>query len=96
MALHEAALPPLRHGGDWRRLTDLVRGSLIFTTVADLTAGLEMITADPELLTLRTSDAKMRLRDSFDAKRLTSGYRDIQLSALVRTPVAVARGVQQH
>ena len=51
---------------------------------------------DPEVATLKTSNAKMRLRTDFDAKKRTSGYRDIQLSVQVRTPASFARGVEHH
>ena len=74
----------------------MARGSLVFSHVADLTKGLQLITSDPELATLRTSDAKMRLREGFDAARLTGGYRDIQLSLMIQTPVSSSRSLDQH
>lgn len=79
----------------WRMLTDLVRTSLEFRRITDMTACLDAIGEDPEIVVLRTSDAKMRLRESFDAEQ-TGGYRDIQLSVRLDSLEARERGVHQH
>ena len=84
------------YGGDWRRLGDLCRTSLVFETMAQLEACLRAIGADPELEVLHAGDAKMRLRPGFDAAAHSGGYRDIQLCVRLRTPEAHTRGVHEH
>ena len=79
------------YGGDWRSLSDLCRASLIFDTVTQLSACLEAIGKDQELLVVPAGDRKMRFRDSYAA-----GYRDVQLTVTLDTKETRARGVQQH
>ena len=54
------------------------------------------IGADAEVEVLYTGNAKMRLRENFDAAALSDGYRDIQLCVRLITPEARARGVHEH
>jgi hypothetical protein len=82
--------------GDWRRLGDLCRTSLVFDAIAPLEACLRAIGADAELQVLHVGDAKMRLREGFDAAALSGGYRDIQLCVRLNTEEARARGVHEH
>ena len=44
------------YGGDWRRLTDLCRASLVFETVPQAAACLDAIGKDSELLLVPTGD----------------------------------------
>ena len=53
---------------DIRRLTDLCRCALVFTTVTDLTACLRAIAADDTLIVIRMGHEKQRLREDFDAE----------------------------
>jgi hypothetical protein len=82
--------------GDWRRLGDLCRTSLVFDALAQLEACLRAIGADAELQVLHAGDAKMRLREGFDAAALSGGYRDIQLCVRLNSAEARARGVHEH
>jgi len=82
--------------GDWRRLGDLCRTSLVFEAIAPLEACLRAIGADAELEVVRAGDEKMRLREGFDAQRLSGGYRDIQLCVRLNCEEARARGVHEH
>ena len=84
------------YGGDWRRLTDLCRASLVFETVPQMAACLDAIGKDAELLMVPMGDGKMRLRDDFDAAVETGGYRDVQLSVMLNTEASQARGVHRH
>ena len=59
------------YGGDWRRLGDLCRTSLVFECIPQLEACLRAIGADGELELLVAGDEKMRLREGFDAAALT-------------------------
>jgi len=82
--------------GDWRRLGDLCRTSLVFDAIAPLEACLRAIGADAELQVLHAGAEKMRLREGFDAAALSGGYRDIQLCVRLDTAEARARGVHEH
>ena len=82
--------------GDWRRLGDLCRTSLVFSTIPQIEACLRAIGADAELQVLHVGDAKMRLREGFDAAALSGGYRDIQLCVRLDSAEARARGVHEH
>jgi hypothetical protein len=82
--------------GDWRRLGDLCRTSLVFSTIPQIEACLRAIGADAELQVLHAGNAKMRLREGFDAVTLSGGYRDIQLCVRLATAEARARGVHEH
>jgi hypothetical protein len=83
------------YGGDWRRLNDLCRAALVFQTVPQIAACLRTISEDEQLLLVAMGDSKMRLREDYDAA-LTGGYRDLQLTMLLNTKQARARGVHQH
>ena len=84
------------YGGDWRRLSDLCRASLLFRAPAQMAACLDALAADDQLLLLRTGPGKMRLREDFDASAHTGGYRDVQLSVALNTRETRARGVHNH
>ena len=59
-------------------------------------ACLRTIGADSELEVLKVSDDKMRLREGFDAAKLSGGYRDIQLCVRLNTESTRALGVHVH
>ena len=67
------------YGGEWRRLCDLVRASLVFDDVADIAKCLAAIFDDSELVVLKVGDDKMRLRADFDAKSI---HLDVSFSFL--------------
>ncbi len=79
------------YGGDWRRLCDLSRTSLIFDDAATLARGLRTIADDQRVQVLKADEAKQRLRETFDADRLSGGYRDVQLSVRLIGPEAERR-----
>ena len=81
--------------GDWRKLCDLIRTSLIFTGLPALTACMEDIASDPELRVLHTQNDKMRLSDTYDAKE-SGGYRDVQLSVMMDSEETRALGIDEH
>ena len=92
-------------GGDWRRLCDVVRCRLVFATVAGVEAVLRAIAADAELEVVVADgddddgdgdDAQMRLRESYDAAALSSGYRDVRLCCRLNSTEARRRGVHGH
>lgn len=89
------------YNGEWKRLCDLVRTSIICDTVLKLNQCLELLSKDPELIILRVSDDlrvindKMRLRVDYDGKK-SCGYRDIQLSVKLRTAEAKNLGLDDH
>jgi hypothetical protein len=84
------------YGGRWDLLNDLCRASLVFETVPQMAACLRAISKDAELRVVLSRDDKMRLRDDFDAQRLSGGYRDVQLTVLLNTDEARARKVDRH
>eukprot|EP00937_MAST-01D_sp_MAST-1D-sp2_P002363 g2363.t1 len=79
------------YGGDWRKLCDLVRCSLVFDSVADIEACLRDIGADGELEVLAAGNDKMRLREGH-----SGGYRDVQLCVRLNNAETRARDVQFH
>jgi len=82
------------YGSDWRKLTDLVRGSLEFRRLSDVNACLRALADDPQVKILKVNDSKMRLRNFPDDRAV--GYRDIQLSVLLETPESRARKTHKH
>lgn len=50
------------YGGNWRRLTDLVRTSLIFRSIGDMRKCLLMMAEDPEVALIPSGKSKMRFR----------------------------------
>jgi hypothetical protein len=84
------------YGGNWRRLNDLCRSSLVFDSVPQMAACLRAISNDAELCVVPSGDGKMRLREKFDAVALSGGYRDVQLTVLLDTAETRARGVHGH
>jgi len=82
--------------GDWRKLCDLCRCSIVFANVSAMAACLRAIGDDAELTLLKTADEKMRLREGYDARKLSGGYRDVQLCVRLGSAAARARGLQMH
>jgi hypothetical protein len=80
----------------WWRLSDLCRSSLVFDTIPQMSKCLRAIGDDPELVVVPSNDAKMRLREDFDAANLTGGYRDVQLTVLLDTEKTRARKCDRH
>ena len=86
------------YGGDVRRVNDLVRASLVFDTVPQMRACLEALArreGNP-LRLVRSPAKKMRLRTSFDAAAHSGGYRDVQLTVVLQSDEARARGLDRH
>ena len=81
------------YGGNWRKLCDVVRTSILFEDPMGLAAGLRAIAGDPEVTIIRVGDEKMRFRKSDDAKA-TGGYRDIQLCVMLNNEETRKRGVE--
>jgi hypothetical protein len=83
--------------GDATKLRDLVRCSLVFETMQDLEAGLDVIVGDPAIRILRV---KNRFARDYDAKTESCGYRDIQLNAVVTEQslgdAEIALGLHEH
>jgi hypothetical protein len=84
------------YGGRWWRLSDLCRSSLVFETVPQMAACLRAIGNDDELKVVPSNEIKMRLREDFDAPKLTGGYRDVQLTVLFDNAKTRERGVHRH
>ena len=76
---------------NWRRLTDLCRTSLVFTSLSAMAECLDAIAADSEIKVVRVNNNKMRFRRDYDAT-LTGGYRDVQLTIKLESPEAKNRG----
>ena len=72
----------------------------MFDAISPLEACLRAIGADAELQVLHAGvhagDAKMRLREAFDAAALSGGYRDTHLCVRLDSAEARARGVHEH
>ncbi len=81
------------YSGNWRKLCDVVRTSVIFQDPYTLAVGLQAIAADPELTLLRQPDDKMRLCKSYDAKA-TGGYRDVQICVMFNNEETRKRSVE--
>ena len=85
------------YGGNATRLGDLVRASLTFDTVGELKACLALILADGNVRVFRV---KNRFASTYDAIKLSCGYRDIQLSVTFSeacfSPEEVAMDLQEH
>ena len=100
------------YGGDWRRLCDLCRTTLVFDDVRALARCIDLVSEDLRLQLLLVPDARrkkegegseaerlmgvQRMRDSFDADKLTAGYRDVQFSVQLVDDEAKRRNVQNH
>ena len=84
------------YGGDYRRLNDLCRSSLIFDSLLQMASCLRAIGDDTELCVVPSGDNKMRLRDDFNAAAESGGYRDVQLTVLFDSAEARERGVHRH
>jgi hypothetical protein len=84
------------YGGEWRRLNDLCRSSLVFTRMTQIAKCLRAIAADDELEVVPSHEDKMRLRESFNAIERSGGYRDVQLTVRLNAATAQARKVDRH
>jgi len=73
-------------------LTDVSRESLVFATVQDLVATLQIIAADEDVQVVRV---KNRLDPSYDAKA-SAGYRDVALNLQIVTPYTAELGIDTH
>ena len=82
--------------GDWRRLCDLCRTTIVLDTPDEIAACLNHIAADPAVELLVGHRTKCRVRESFDAEKLSGGYRDVQLSAKLRSVDAVSGHLSTH
>jgi hypothetical protein len=74
------------------RLVDICRQSIVFKSIADLTACLRAIHCDPDVVLLR---CKNRLDPAYDSQ-LSAGYRDVALNLRIVTPETVEFGVDTH
>ena len=85
------------YGGDYRRLCDVVRVSIAFETIDELTACLERIVADDELELIPQGLEKCRFDPEYDpyAGQFV-GYRDLQLGATFKSAETRGRGLDQH
>jgi len=85
------------YGGDYRRLCDVVRVSIAFETIDELTACLERIVADDELELVPQGLEKCRFDPEYDpyAGQFV-GYRDLQLGARFRSEATRKQGLDQH
>ena len=81
--------------GDWRKLCDLCRCSIVFYDTISLAAFLQAVSQHPELVVVKASDDKMRLRENFDAG-ISGGYRDIQLSMKLINAQTRTMGIHDH
>ena len=82
--------------GDPRRVNDLVRASLVFEGAKQMAACIKELAADEDLRLVATDRSKMRLREDFDAQAHSGGYRDVQLTAVLRSAEARSRCVDHH
>ena len=85
------------YGGNYRRLCDVVRVSIAFESVDELTACLERIVADDELELIPQGLEKCRFDPEYDpyAGQFV-GYRDLQLGARFRSEATRKQGLDQH
>ena len=85
------------YAGDYRRLCDVVRVSIAFETIDELTACLERIVADDELELVPQGLEKCRFDPEYDpyAGQFV-GYRDLQLGARFRSEATRKQGLDQH
>ena len=85
------------YGGDYRRLCDVVRVSIAFETIDELTACLERIVADDELELIPQGLEKCRFDPEYApyAGQFV-GYRDLQLGATFKSAETRKQGLDQH
>jgi len=85
------------YAGDYQRLCDVVRVSIAFETIDELTACLERIVADDELeLIPQGSRKKCRFDPEYAPNGQFVGYRDLQLGATFKSAETRAQGLDQH
>jgi hypothetical protein len=80
------------YDNDPSRLLDISRGSIAFETLADLSACLEAIWKDEDVVVSRITN---RMSASFNASE-TGGYRDVSLKLRIVSPQAQALGAELH
>jgi hypothetical protein len=83
------------YGGRYRQLCDLVRTAVVCETIEQLNACLKVVAADPHVALLKGSDEKMRLALDNNGEA-SGGYRDLQLSVRLKSPKAMALGIENH
>lgn len=81
------------YGGKVWRLLDVCRQNIIFRTPADLARCLACIKADPDVKVL---NVKNRLETKYDARALSLGYRDVNLSVRFDTAATRRLGIHLH
>ncbi len=79
--------------GDWRKLCDLTRTTIVFNSLKDLTNCFVFMSQDSEIELIYVGDEKFRF--DIESESL-SGYRDIQLSCRLRSKAAVSRRLDNH
>ena len=86
------------YAGDYRRLCDVVRVSIAFETIDELTACLERIVADDELELVPQGMEKCRFDPEYapNGPGQFVGYRDLQLGATFKSAETRAQGLDQH
>ena len=87
------------YAGDYRRLCDVVRVSIAFETIDELTACLERIVADDELELVPQGLEKCRFDPEYapNGPGQFVGYRDLQLGvARFRSEATRKQGLDQH
>lgn len=80
------------YAGDHRKLCDVVRASLVFDDVDEITEALKRVVDDPDLVLVPQAPDKNR----FAAPAGVFGYRDLQLAAVLRTDEAKKRKLDGH
>ena len=86
------------YGGDYKRLCDVVRVSIAYETIDELTACLERIVADDELELIPQGLEKCRFDPEYapNGPGQFVGYRDLQLGATFKSAETRNRGLDQH
>ena len=80
------------YAGDHRKLCDVMRASLVFDDVDEITEALKRVVDDPDLVLVPQAPDKNR----FAAPAGVFGYRDLQLAAVLRTDEAKKRKLDGH
>mmetsp|Transcript_60146 Transcript_60146/g.159854 ORF Transcript_60146/g.159854 Transcript_60146/m.159854 type:complete len:757 (+) Transcript_60146:2012-4282(+) len=81
------------YGQDPSRLVDVCRQSVIFDDMAGIARCLSVLCADSEVVLLRL---KNRLDPSYDAARLSGGYRDIAINLRIVNAQTMDLGIDTH
>eukprot|EP00618_Florenciella_parvula_P000495 CAMPEP_0119471774 /NCGR_PEP_ID=MMETSP1344-20130328/4103_1 /TAXON_ID=236787 /ORGANISM="Florenciella parvula, Strain CCMP2471" /LENGTH=1031 /DNA_ID=CAMNT_0007504605 /DNA_START=167 /DNA_END=3263 /DNA_ORIENTATION=+ len=83
------------YNGDFRRLTELVRCSLCFTSFDQIAACLRAIVAHPDIVVLSMKKSKMRFDAEYDAVAKSGGYRDVQIAVRIDSEWTRAQGLDK-